>query len=129
MILFVDDMSERFQKFLETHPGVEAVLCQTPDEACDRLLRLQPEEVWLDHDCGFFPCQNPNHPDPCYSLSSHVTFRPVACMLVAMGYKGVVHCHSGNRDGRAWMFNLLRDAAIDARDECLGFANGESCWD
>ena len=103
-ILFVDDMPERFDRFISIRQDdVEAVWASDPDGACRSLLLMgEFDEVWLDHDAGEgLPGEK-------------LTFYPVACVLAAMRFKGKVFLHSGNPVGVERMAAILKDCGIMA---------------
>lgn len=112
MILFVDDMAEREALFRKRFPekAPDTVFVKTSEEACFMLMSslCEFDTVWLDHDAGCMWAQ----PNGLMSDRIHLTFRPVACILAAMKFGGVVKLHSANAPGRAWMQALLEEHGV-----------------
>ncbi len=108
-ILFVDDMPERFDRFVETHPDDEITWIDNVNGACTAVLNMDFDQVWLDHDQdgGESFCSLPDKVKYVW-----VTFFPVACVLGAMKFRGSVFLHTANPDGRDAMARVLTNAGV-----------------
>lgn len=113
LVVFVDDLEERFERFTKRFPDAPAIHCKNSDDAILALHQFGVHYgggdvvVWLDHDAGAVV-------DP-WSEDNKIrtlTFRPVAVALAMMKFEGKVKLHSANADGRKWMEETLKQAKI-----------------
>lgn len=105
MVLFVDDLAGRRDNFVATFPDKPFAWADTVDAACNLLLMMEFDEVWLDHDAGELMWSA--------KQSRAVTFYPVACMLAAMKFKGKVYLHTMNDIGAQRMMALLKEHSAE----------------
>jgi len=113
MILFVDDLEQRYINFNRAFPEKEAagtIWTGDSETACSALLQFDITEVWLDHDAGD---GGPVRLMWNQGSGSNVpTFFVVAQMLAGMKFHGKVYVHTGNPAGADRMLNLLKAHGI-----------------
>jgi len=116
MILFVDDLEQRFWNFQKAFPEKTNILWVTSSEnAVNALMQFGDiDEVWLDHDGDTGTARRmwqPGHPEI-------PTFYIVAQFLAAMHFAGKVYIHTGNPAGADRMLKVLKeyDVAVERPD-------------
>lgn len=112
MILFVDDMEERFVRFKASRAADDITWAQHQEIACKLALYGVWDEVWLDHDIVAVEGELDTRVKEL--LGGLPTFFPVACVLAARAFGGEVFVHSSNPDGVNRMVSLLKDHGVKA---------------